>query len=75
MKPSDFVGLEYRLKHAQSKKAVIDGYQELKGKTIQEVKHLIMVNTMIMTGKSMDEQRQTKMHQHFAIRRSYARKI
>jgi hypothetical protein len=75
MKPSDFVGLEYRLKHARSKKAVIDNYPELKGKTIQDVKNLIMVNTMVTTGKSMDEQRQNKIRQYFTIRRSYARKI
>jgi hypothetical protein len=75
MKPSDFSGLEYRLKHTTSKKAVIDSYPELKGKTIQDVKNLIMVNTMVMTGKSMDEQRQTKMKQFFAIRRNYGRKI
>ena len=75
MKPSDFVGLEYRLKHTTSKKAVIDSYPELKGKTIREVKNLIMVNTMVMTGKSMDEQRKTKMRQYFAIRRNYGRKI
>ena len=75
MKPSDFSGLEYRLKHTTSKKAVIDSYPELKGKAIQDVKNLIMVNTMVLTGKSMGEQRQTKIKQYFAIRRSRARKI
>jgi hypothetical protein len=61
MKPSDFIALDFKLKHAISKKAVIATYPELKEKTIAQVQKLIMVNTMITTGKSIKEQQRNRL--------------
>jgi hypothetical protein len=69
---SDLVGLSYKLKHTRSKKAVINSYPELKGKTIKEVEGLIAVNTMITTGKSLKEQKETRQRrQYFLLKRLY----
>ena len=70
----DFIALDYKLKHARSKKAVIDSYPELRGKTIKEVLHLITVNIMVVTGKSLEEQKRNKLvRQRILLRRLYAR--
>ena len=61
MNKFDFIALDYKLKHAKSKKAVIDSYPELRGKTIKEVLDLIAVNIMVVTGKSLEEQKRNRL--------------
>jgi hypothetical protein len=56
MKQSDLIALDFKLKHARSKKKIIDLYPELRGKTVPQVIKLIQVNTMILTGKSFKQQ-------------------
>jgi hypothetical protein len=67
MKPSDLVGLDYKMKHAKSKKAVIKTYPELEDKTIAQVQGLISVNTMILTGKDFKEQKRNRLRKKSAI--------
>lgn len=75
MNQTDFIGLEYRLRHARSKKGVIDSYPELKGKTIKEVMGLIATNTMIMTGKDFEEQREDQARKrYFLLKKIYAKR-
>ena len=69
----DFIALDYKLKHAKSKKAVIDTYPELRGKTIQKVLGLIAVNTMVVTGKSLEEQKRNRLiKRKHMLRRMYS---
>lgn len=67
MELSDFVALDYKLKHAKSKKAVLESYPDLKGKTVKQVLGIIMVNTMITTGKDFKKQRQSRLRRKWFI--------
>jgi hypothetical protein len=67
MKPSELIALDYRLKHAKSKKVVLEKYSELTKKTVSQVKGLISVNIMLMTGKDLKEQKQNGLRKKLAM--------
>jgi hypothetical protein len=67
MKSSDLIALDYRLKHAKSKKAVLKMHPELTGKTVSQVRGLILVNIMLMTGKDLKEQKQNGLRKKLAM--------
>lgn len=69
----DFIGLEYKLKHAltnKNKRIIIDSYPDLKGKSLQKVKKLIAVNKMLMTGKSLAQQKKENIRRFWYAKRS-----
>ena len=52
------VNLGVRLSHARTtaqKRAVIDSFPELEGKSIEEIRSLLLVNESIVTGKTMKQ--------------------
>jgi hypothetical protein len=67
MKSSELIALEYRLKHAKSKRAVLKKYPELAGKTVSQVKGVISVNIMLMTGKDLKTQKQNGLRKRLAM--------
>ena len=67
MELSDFVALDYKLKHAKSKKAVLESYPDLKGKTVKQVLGMILVNTMIITGKDFKKQKQSGLRRKWSF--------
>jgi hypothetical protein len=71
MKQSELIALDYRLKHAKSKKAVLKAYRELIGKTVSQVRGVIAVNIMLMTGKDLKEQSRIANCKRMAVRRKH----
>lgn len=67
MKSSDLIALDYRLKHAKSKKTVLKLYPDLAKKTIAQVRGLILVNIMLMTGKDLKKQKQNGLRKRLAM--------
>jgi hypothetical protein len=74
MNQTDFIALEYKLRHAKSKKAVIESYPELKGKTISQVNGLIAVSIFIRTGKDLREQAKCRLRRRWAVLNGYRKR-
>ena len=60
MNPSEFVSLKYKLSHAKTKeqrRAVIDSYPDLKGRSVKAVKDLLQAHVWVTTGDDFKEQK------------------
>lgn len=74
----DFIALECLLKHAKKRsfmKGIINRFPELKGKSVEDVKWLIMTNRMLMTGESFETQRRKRLYRRAYGYRRYAERV
>ncbi len=60
MEKSDLAALDYKFKHARSKRKVIDEYPELRKKSVSQIKGILMVNMMIKTGLDMEKRKRLR---------------